>query len=474
MINDNKKQYINDNDYKKPYINNNIYNNIYDKIINYNQQEPQPLNNKTFDYISIYKQKEQQQELLNAYEKISGIDKIEHLTENDNTNIKNFLDIYNKYKEKYNDKFIEQFNDYFSKKKEKDDKLKIFENTTMNDYIRTENEYTITSDVSTRHDRCYVCKGTINNNNAYYKFFIDNESNSQYIYEQKIYNYLFDKQKTNDAITKEHFIEVYDIFKIKGKILKQYFTIITPTYYKIFNNETYCVIVTKNYNALSLKEFFKYTPTENIIIEIFFELLYSIYVMNTYLKIIHNDVHFDNILVIKESNPKLKTYYINDKYFTRMSNYSVKIYDFDLAYLDGYDNSILNTLHSDGRYNDFNKARDMWIILLSLLHDNSKNYIKIYPLTQIINILKHNNVEIDNILKKMKTIPTLFWNTFCSENTLGNLEQCKQPNLPDLHAENVLKRYIIQFHNELKFNDFKYYNKYLKYKKKYLQLRNKL
>ena len=62
----------------------------------------------------------------------------------------------------------------------------------------------------------------------------------------------------------------------------------------------------------------------------------------------------------------------------------------------------------------------------------------------------------------MKTIPDLFWNTYCSKNTLDNLDQCEQPNL---HAENVLYRYIKKFHNELKFNDFKYYNKYLKYKK---------
>jgi hypothetical protein len=73
----------------------------------------------------------------------------------------------------------------------------------------------------------------------------------------------------------------------------------------------------------------------------------------------------------------------------------------------------------------------------------------------------------------MNTIPDLFWNTYCSENTLDNLDQCKQPNFPDLHAENVLYRYIKKFHNELKFNDFLYYNKYLKYKEKYLELKKK-
>ena len=341
----------------------------------------------------------------------------------------------------------------------------------MNDNIRTENEYNIINDVSIRRDVCYVCKGTINNNNAYYKFFIDKKSNSRYIYEQKIYNYLFDKQKTHDTITKEHFIEVYDIFKIKGNILKKYFTTITPIYNEIDSQAIYCVTVTKDYNTLSLLNFLykNKSTSENIIIEIFFELLYSIYVMNTYLKIIHNDVHFDNILVIKESNSKLKTYYINNKSFTRMSSYSIKIYDFDLAYLDGYDNNILNMLNNNGRYNKINKARDTWIILLSLLHADNKKYIELYPvLTQIIDIIKNNNVEIDNILKKMKTIPKLFWNTYCSKNTLDNLDQCEQPNLPDLHAENVLERYIKKFHNELKFNDFKYYNKYLKYKKKYL------
>ena len=39
----------------------------------------------------------------------------------------------------------------------------------MNDNIRTENEYNITNDVSIRRNVCYVCKGTINNNNAYYE-----------------------------------------------------------------------------------------------------------------------------------------------------------------------------------------------------------------------------------------------------------------------------------------------------------------
>jgi serine/threonine protein kinase len=79
-----------------------------------------------------------------------------------------------------------------------------------------------------------------------------------------------------------------------------------------------------------------YMETEvNDVKRIIFQVLYTLHVFNVN-GIRHNDLHFNNIFIIYNKNPEKLSYYMNTikQGFLFESTHIVKIYDFDLSYVE--------------------------------------------------------------------------------------------------------------------------------------------
>ena len=104
-----------------------------------------------------------------------------------------------------------------------------------------------------------------------------------------------------------------------------------------------------------------------------FELIYGLYLLNTRLRVIHNDNHFSNLLI--KEQPEEKLYTINNTEYTRRRKYRVCIYDFDLSYFEGNRNpdsrllpgNISNAINNVDPLTDVNNGRDIYTIGNSLL-----------------------------------------------------------------------------------------------------------
>ena len=68
------------------------------------------------------------------------------------------------------------------------------------------------------------------------------------------------------------------------------------------------------------------------LINIIFELIYGLYLLNKYFRVQHNDLHFNNV-IFKEIHPINKNFIIGNKTIKKRSNIRLAIYDFDKSWI---------------------------------------------------------------------------------------------------------------------------------------------
>lgn len=377
-----------------------------------------------------------------------------------------------------------------------------------------------------------VFKAYYNGKPCFIKMFsIDNASflkkNYGLEYEFKIYKYLMEKNNEVQQYFKNYFVNVYDVFKVdyydffsmidylntkieggpnNGKIFysktkTNAYNKILPSTLKGYDSMLYFT-VTEDIQGETYNDFFNNNiSNENIIIETIFDIVYAIYLLNNKLGIIHGDNHFGNILIKPEQ--RKQKYIIGDIVLERDVNYRICLYDFDLSYMIGNNNLILDEPFniSIGRINNNNFSKDIWTILNSLMmqfnidftktnsqwvlwYKNMQNnlfgrqihsevYYETYMYNLVNKVFLQSDEEKNNLYKNFlenKKNGT-YWNSFCN---FPITTKCTQPIYDNLCAKKVLFRYITEYKNVLNFNNIiSYHKKYLKYKNKYKQLKNK-
>lgn len=141
------------------------------------------------------------------------------------------------------------------------------------------------------------------------------------LYEKEVYRYIRSKAVDNKELSK--YIVPLRLSVIDRK---------TNTAY-LFTKDTGGVPLFKiAENSHSLEKYFGdyHSITAQFVSNIFTQLLYIISLLQT-IQVVHNDLHFANILVIKDQHPN-KTYEMFGQVFQVDNHpYSLMVYDFDIA-----------------------------------------------------------------------------------------------------------------------------------------------
>jgi hypothetical protein len=356
------------------------------------------------------------------------------------------------------------------------------------------------------NDNVFIFKGLYYGKPCFYKCFNDLATKKQF-YEQKIYEYIKTRNEKIKPYYEDYFVKIYGNYKLSS--IKFIEKLIDCDEMKKLSEE----IQKENYIYIIITEdltqngetvfnyFINNFDNKNKIINVVFDLIYGIYLMNNKLKLMHNDLHFHNIFIVYYDTEKESKYEIEKVEYIRKKNYKVCFYDFDLSYLKNNDNEYLYDLNI---IKNELSAKDIWTILFAIIttigtkvEDNKiikdvniKNnfFNNIFNTELIVNIdremdtkltfymiLMNTLLDNDNELKiqllKVYENPR-YWSAFCVDN---NTKNCITPYIPKLLPLEVLKRLL---HNNFIFRILKFYKvnsfyyKYLKYKNKYLQLKN--
>ena len=243
--------------------------------------------------------------------------------------------------------------------------------------------------------KCFIKSFTIP---GYYR---NSSPNKNLEYEQKLYNYINERNKQLTGEFSDNFVNVYRVFKVNRINFINFYNdkTLQGSQLKIktnpgaFNDMKYgkepyiYFIVTEDIGGSTVEDFFdqqckdfsnapgdkiKQKKIRNEIMHMLFELIYGLYLLNTRLKVIHNDNHFGNLLIKEE--PRDKIYTINNTEYVRRKKYRVCIYDFDLSYFQGNinpdsrtkENNRTNQINIVDPLTDINKGRDIYTIGNSL------------------------------------------------------------------------------------------------------------
>ena len=325
-----------------------------------------------------------------------------------------------------------------------------------------------------------IFRATYNTNPCYIKVFLSTSSdkNDNLLYEQKIYRYIKNINSSLKKYYEDNFVKIYDVFKMYNS---EFLNLInhnndTPKLYDLVNNYYY-LIITEDIKGISYDEFIMTNiSNKTLILNTLFDIIYGIYIMNDKLKIYHNDTHFGNIL-IKSIPPEEKKYQIGKIEYIRTINYRICFYDFDFSYLENELNPY-NTSTTSYPQN-VKSASDIWFIMKSIylnINTHTYKYIDRFIKKIILNdkglysSYYYNNRHIYNYNLKYDHIFVV--GQYCKYDT-----NCEKPDHPELYAINVLQRFLLNenYNSILNFTGVDpFYNKYIKYKQKYINLLNKL
>ena len=340
---------------------------------------------------------------------------------------------------------------------------------------------------------------------CYIKAFFIREENL--IYEQQIYNYIKTRNEQIKEYYEDYFVKVYDNFKVSDNDFTSFLRNNHLKYEELemqlnFYHNIY-LIITEDIEGITYKEFFENNYTdEDLMINTLFDMIYGIYLMNDRLKLMHNDNHFSNILIKTNLLETTCKYQIGNVEYIKKKKFRLCFYDFDFSYLKDLNNPYIEKKHNDNSViqNKFS-AKDIWSLLNSILRSARKNITnqnqRIYLINTIVNqkiyqqqletfpqlnfyskiinlILNNDKIKIN----KLKNIyldwrnKKKFWNANCIDNIQN---PCVIPHEPELYPLNVLLRLIADDYiiTKLKFITLNsLYKKYLKYKIKYVELKN--
>lgn len=103
-------------------------------------------------------------------------------------------------------------------------------------------------------------------------------------------------------------------------------------YYGIFEIDSGRAIIIEKYQCMNLYDLFEIRKDEQFIITILWQVTYAIKCLHDN-KIMHNDIHCNNILVIDTDNYNEYTY--NARKYRMTSKINIKVIDFEYASKDG-------------------------------------------------------------------------------------------------------------------------------------------
>ena len=227
------------------------------------------------------------------------------------------------------------------------------------------------------------------------------------------------------------------------------------------------IIVTKMYKSISLTDFLKSNTITNTIIS---QILDAIIYLNKILNIRHLDLHFGNIMIET----------LDDK------KYKVRIFDFDKSRIIGPQIETDNCKEL-GLCNNY-KNVDLYSLLVGLHKSNINISTLFNNLSE--NIFKHIK-EIEFKSKSECKDPTCFYGKYCN-NTITMKEECTGIEYKDnpecfeikcngsyetiMGTEYLGQQMLDAIKKVIRSQNtsFKISNKYIKYKKKYITLRNKM
>jgi hypothetical protein len=370
----------------------------------------------------------------------------------------------------------------------------------------------------------FILRGKYMSKPCYLKVFFYSEENL--LYEQYIYRYIKTRNELIKPFYEEYFVKVYDVFKVSTYEFRKY---LSKNNVKLIDNDIHIdwtetklakmltqyrfinVIITEDMEGEPFGSFYyKNFTNEEIITKTLFDMIYGIYLLNDKLKIMHNDNHFLNVIIKTDLEEHESNYNIETTQYTRKKNYRLCIYDFDLSYFQSIDNPYLK---KGSLAQNIKSAKDVWTILNSLsfylwkkINRGDEKYRAIqYYINKFYNynfyrsdywteattklythldyIATIRDVIINNKEKYLYKLQAgfenyamdgNFWNVYCIDNREDN---CIIPNDDkELYPLAVLRRYINNEHlykilGFTRANPF--YKKYLKYKNKYITLKNK-
>lgn len=352
-----------------------------------------------------------------------------------------------------------------------------------------------------------IGKGMYNGKPAYYKMFYNgNEPNkknsliSGLLYESEVYKFISEQ---NDDIQKYFIKFLYssnstlnDLYRnriitnLRDSILLERMNALDIEY-----NSTIHIIVTENSNSITLNEFFNNLTDDSVqhnynlmakILTDIFELVFEcIYVLNKKLHIQHNDMHFGNILIKHERNTYHPTN--ENKYFD--SYFKISVFDFDRAYHEGKNNMLLDEFCDTGNGCNSLSLKDLFVFIQSLIflylttinkptHSLLSRYLKellssIVPNDQLI-------ILVENMKQIQENKKNTHWSSYCASQINTNDIKLLQYPCNDTSKQDLLMGWLDSMYE--KFKNFNsnitkitftyYYKKYLKYKEKYLKLKN--
>lgn len=202
-------------------------------------------------------------------------------------------------------------------------------------------------------------------------------------------------------------------------------------------------LVTEQATGVSLSKFLMdklaHTPNttndiaslNNSLTSIIFQIIHACYVMFS-MGLQHNDLHSGNVFIdpVDKSNPYTVIrliYKVGDVIYSIPSNYIVKIYDFDFAFVRGQTNQKLNSQRSKdvGIYNELNSKFDLYIVF-STIYQQIMNSLTTEALVSKI-ILYHFIKEVCPLIKYRADYP--FFGRFCKKRQ--NADVCIAPLYPD-------------------------------------------
>jgi len=184
---------------------------------------------------------------------------------------------------------------------------------------------------------------------------------SSLLYEKEVYRYIRSKAVGNKEY-KKHFIQM-----LLSAVDKR-----ANTGYIFTQNTGGIPLFMIAMNSRSLQKYFndtQHTINAQFVSNIFTQLLYVIFLLQS-INIVHNDLHFGNVLLIKD-DINTKTYTMFGETFKVENHpYSLVVYDFDMASIVAPSN--LNNVFRQGMCSEFGRCKDylytdMYIWLVHLL-----------------------------------------------------------------------------------------------------------
>jgi len=258
------------------------------------------------------------------------------------------------------------------------------------------------------------------------------------IFEEKLYEYL----STLDEKYKKYFITYLGNFTINYKEVKDLIPNIKPKNNKMFGIVLdYILGYTTLHSYLTL-----YKLSEQSILNIIFQILYSIYILNHKLGIIHNDFHFDNIFIKKLKNPIKEIIEFEGKTYEYNKHYDLIIYDFDcstkLSYpkntpviINGYLDS--EYIKDYGSYNRYSQ-KDTFIFLAQLV--KYRKVDKVYD--KLFDILTENKYNLKTAFLDNFKNNTIFWSAYAPIKGNKFLKDCSNTKYPDLDIKYLFQRFL--------------------------------